>query len=64
MTLSPLLDAARADARYHRERLALYRARGYRGRGTTITRLRELELACQTADERVRRLQSGQRASQ
>ena len=64
MTATPLLDAARADARYHRERLALYRARGYGGGGTTMTRLRELELAVQTADERVRRLADGRRASQ
>jgi hypothetical protein len=61
---TPLLDAARADARYHRERLALYRARGYRGGGTTMTRLREMELALQTAEERVKRLQSGRPASQ
>jgi hypothetical protein len=64
VTATPLLDAARADSRYHRERLALYRARGYGGGGTTARRLRELELACQTAEERVKRLESGRRSSQ
>ncbi len=64
MSDSALLQEARAAARYHHERLALYRARGYRGKGTTITRLRELELACQAADERLRRLQAGEESSQ
>jgi hypothetical protein len=64
VTATPLLDAARADARYHRERLALYRARSYRGGGATDTRMRELELACQTAEERVKRLEAGRRSSQ
>lgn len=64
MTDTPLLAEAKAAARYHRERLQLYRARGYRGKGTTITRLRELEMACQAADERVRRLQTGAESSQ
>jgi len=64
VTGTPLLDAARADARYHRERLALYRARAYRGAGTTGTRLRELELALQTAEKRVFHLKAGRRESQ
>ena len=64
MTATPLLDAARADARYHRERLSLYRARSYRGAGTTTTKLRELELALQTAEARVQRLEENRRASQ
>jgi hypothetical protein len=61
---SPLVDAANADARYHRERLALYRARGYSGKGTTVTRLREMELACQAADARLKRLEAGDESSQ
>ena len=64
MKTSPLIQEARAAARYHRERLALYRARGYRGKGTTITRMRELELACQAADERLRRVEAGEESSQ
>jgi hypothetical protein len=32
-----------AEARYHRERLALYRAKAYGPRPTSLTRLRELE---------------------
>ena len=45
----------KATARYHRERLALYRARTYGPRLTTGRRLRELELASRAADERLRR---------
>ena len=43
-----------ADARYHRERLALYRARAYGPRPTTGRRMRELELASRAADARLR----------
>jgi hypothetical protein len=64
MRPEPRLEEARASARYHRERLAFYRARGYGGKGTTITRLRELEMASQAADERVRRLEAGEKSSQ
>jgi len=49
-----------ATARYHRERLALYRARAYGPRLTTGRRMRELELASRAADERLRR---GRRAA-
>lgn len=58
------LEEARTAVRYHRERLALYRARGYRGKGTTISRLRELELACQAAEERLARAEAGETSSQ
>jgi hypothetical protein len=45
----------KAAARYHRERLALYRARAYGGSVTSATRLRELERASESAELRLRR---------
>jgi hypothetical protein len=44
----------KAEARYHRERLALYRARAYGSDTTTPRRLRELERAAAQAEERLR----------
>jgi hypothetical protein len=46
-----------AEARYHRERLELYRARVYSGRTTTVARMRELERLCEYAARRLRRAQ-------
>ena len=43
-----------AEARYHRERLALYRARVYSSRATSVTRLRELERSSRAAEARLR----------
>ena len=43
-----------AEARYRRERLALYRARVYSGQPTTELRLRELERASEGAEQRLR----------
>ena len=37
------LETLEAEARYHRDRLALYRARVYAGKPTSDKRLRELE---------------------
>lgn len=48
------LDELRAEARYARERLDLYRARAYGLRPMSATRLRELERAADAADERLR----------
>ena len=42
------------EARYRRERLALYRARIYSDRPTTAVRLRELERLSHQADQRLR----------
>ena len=50
-----LLDDLRVDARYHRERRDLYRAKMHGGRPTSPTRLRELERAFALADSRLRR---------
>jgi hypothetical protein len=52
---APRLEDLRAEVRYHRERLDLYRAKMYGQRATSITRLRELERAHQAADDRLRR---------
>ena len=42
------------QARYHRDRLALYRARMHGPRATSVSRLQELEHASSAADERLR----------
>ena len=42
------------EARYRRERLALYRARIYSDRPTTAVRLRELEQLSYQAEQRLR----------
>jgi hypothetical protein len=62
MTGSPPLEELRAEARYHRERYALYRAKMYGPRPTTLTRLRELERAHRGAEARLRRAQLERRA--
>jgi hypothetical protein len=52
---APDLDHVAAEARYHRDRLALYRARMHRAaEGTSLSRLRELERAADAADARLR----------
>jgi hypothetical protein len=42
-----------AEARFHRERLALYRQRRYGSRPTTEARFRQLERACALAEGRL-----------
>ena len=54
MTGAPRIQALRAQARYHRERLDLYRAKLYALRPTTMTRLRELERIDRDAEARLR----------
>jgi hypothetical protein len=51
---SSRIEELRAEARYHRERYDLYRAKMYGLRPTTMTRLRELERAHQGAEARLR----------
>jgi hypothetical protein len=51
---APDMAQLEAEARYHRDRLALYRARVYGAQPTSQTRLRELERASAAADERLR----------
>ena len=48
------VSIAEAEARYHRDRLALYRARVHSGKPTSLTRLRELERTAARADARAR----------
>ena len=55
MTGEPNLEELRAEARYRRDRLALYRARLLTGRPATQTRLRELERLAASADARLDR---------
>jgi len=47
------LERLEAEARYHRERLSLYRARAYGSDTTTPGRLRELERAAAQAEQRL-----------
>jgi hypothetical protein len=47
------LDALEAEARHHRARLDLYRARVYALKPTSLTRLRELERTAASADARL-----------
>ena len=61
MAGSAQLEDLRAEARYHRERYDLYRAKMYGGRPTTMGRLRELERVKQGAEARVRRAQQSAR---
>ena len=50
------VSVAEAEARYHRERLALYKARVLTGKPTSPGRLRELERASEHADTWARRV--------
>jgi hypothetical protein len=51
------LDQLGAEARYHRQRLDLYRARLYGGRALNRARLDEFERAADAADARLRQAQ-------
>jgi hypothetical protein len=57
MAETPELTELLAEARYHRQRYDLYRAKTYGARPTTLRRLRDLERASQAADARLRRAQ-------
>jgi len=50
----PAESRLEAEARYHRDRLALYRARVYNSKPTSLSRLRELEHTSRAADARLR----------
>jgi hypothetical protein len=50
---SPELQHLRAEARYAREKLALYRAKSYGMRETSPVRMRELERRAQQTAERL-----------
>ena len=53
--MEPRLEDLRSEARYWREKHALYRAKAYALRPTTPGRLRELERSMQGAEGRLRR---------
>ena len=55
MTSRRRLDELKVDARYHRERRDLYRAKMHGPRPTSPARLRELERAFALSDSRLRR---------
>jgi hypothetical protein len=48
------LDELRTEARYHRQRLDLYRARFYGGRALSPARLEEFQRTSDAAAERLR----------
>jgi hypothetical protein len=50
---SQRLEQLRADARYHRQRLDLYRARLYGGRALSVARLEEFQRASDAAADRL-----------
>ena len=60
MSSSRGIDELRVEARYHRERYDLYRAKVYGPRATSPARLRELERACQAAEARLRHAEQEQ----
>jgi hypothetical protein len=60
MTSSRRIDELQVEARYHRERYDLYRAKAYGPRATSPARLRELERACQAAEARLRHAEQEQ----
>jgi hypothetical protein len=64
VTESPRIEELRAEARYARERLDLYRAKMYGPRPTTMTRLRELERIHEGADARLRQAEQDLSAEQ
>jgi hypothetical protein len=62
MTSLRRLDELRVDARYHRERRDLYRAKMHGPRPTSHVHLRELERACALSGARLRRAEQEQAA--
>jgi ribosomal protein L29 len=48
------VEQLEAEVRYYNERLALLRAKTYRGGATSTTRLRELERLLNSAEKRLR----------
>ena len=51
---APRIEEMRAEARYHRERYDLYRAKMYGQRPSSEGRLRELERVCLGAESRLK----------
>jgi hypothetical protein len=57
MAGGPSTEELLAEARYHRHRYDLYKAKMYGSRPTRMSRLRELERTMQGAEARLRRAQ-------
>jgi hypothetical protein len=55
MTSLRRLDELKADARYHRDRRDLYRAKMYGPRPASLVQLKELERVCVLSESRLRR---------
>ena len=55
MTSLRRIDDLKADARYHRQRRDLYRAKMYGPRLASLGRMKELEQACALSESRLRR---------
>jgi predicted metal-dependent hydrolase len=51
----PRIEEVRAEARYHRERYDLYKAKVYGPRETSMSRLQELERVYLGAESRLRK---------
>jgi hypothetical protein len=51
------IEEIRAEAKYHRERFDLYKAKRYGSRPTSEVRMRELERRSRGADSRLREAQ-------
>jgi hypothetical protein len=62
MAASLLIAILEAEARFHGERLALYRARRYGSRPTSEARFRDLTRSSRLADERLRHARVAARA--
>ena len=58
--MEPRIEDLRAEARYARERVALYRAKAYGVRPTSAHRLRELERVADGASARLRQAEARQ----
>jgi hypothetical protein len=57
MSAGAEIERLEAEARYRRERLALLRARMYRGAAAPAARMRQYERALEEAERRLRRAQ-------
>ena len=62
MPVSSRLPELLAEARYHRQRHDLYRAKMYAGRPASAARLRELARAAEGAEARLRHAQRQERS--
>lgn len=62
MALPASIAILEAEARFHNERLALYRARRYGPRPASEARFRELTRAARRADEYLRQARAAKRA--